>query len=80
MTHEETALQHITQAVEYAPFGGDSAPILDIDIERHLTLALVFAVLALNDTIRAASGAVCTCPAGMKYHALNCPVYPGKEQ
>lgn len=24
--------------------------------------------------------APCDCPAGMKYHALNCPAHPGEER
>ena len=24
--------------------------------------------------------ATCNCPVGMKYHALNCPTSPGREQ
>lgn len=53
LSNEQLALEHIGQAVEQAPV---HKGVPDMDVSEHLTVALVFAVLALNDTLKRTAG------------------------
>ena len=39
-----------------------------------------YVIVRLADHVTATNDGPCTCPKGMTYHALNCPVHPGERR
>lgn len=39
-----------------------------------------FKIVKLSDHVRATNDGECTCPEGMRFHAINCPTHPGEKR